>query len=85
MHTLNRSQKLVSTKSVKNTHNYARLRELHGALLEIISVMNRPQRGHVLGLEGLSLRCTDPGNIALPTMPMTSITNRKTITALIML
>ncbi len=56
MHTLNRSQKLVSTKSVKNTHNYARLRELHGALLEIISVMNRPQRDDaMIAAAGISL------------------------------
>ncbi len=33
-----------SRKKVQNTHISDRLRALHGALLDIVSVMNRPQR-----------------------------------------
>ncbi len=38
----------MSTKRVQNTHISAQLRELHGALLDIVGVMNRPQRDEVL-------------------------------------
>ncbi|WP_211275902.1 MarR family winged helix-turn-helix transcriptional regulator [Thalassospira mesophila] len=34
----------MSTKSVQNAHINTQMRNLHGALIEIISVMNRPQR-----------------------------------------
>lgn len=34
----------MSTNNVQNTHIGDQLRELHGALIEIVSVMNRPQR-----------------------------------------
>jgi DNA-binding MarR family transcriptional regulator len=37
-----------SRKKVQNTHIGGRLRELHTALLDIVSVMNRPQRDEVL-------------------------------------
>jgi DNA-binding MarR family transcriptional regulator len=37
-----------SSKKVQNTHISARIRELHGALLDIVSVMNRPQRDEAL-------------------------------------
>jgi DNA-binding MarR family transcriptional regulator len=33
---------------VQNTHIGARIRDLHGSLLDIVSVMNRPQRDQVL-------------------------------------
>jgi DNA-binding MarR family transcriptional regulator len=39
---------MSSRKRVQNTHISDRLRELHGALLDIVSVMNRPQRDEVL-------------------------------------
>jgi len=39
---------MTSRKKVQNTHMGGRLRELHGALLDIISAMNRPQRDEVL-------------------------------------
>ena len=39
---------VLSTKRVQNTHISAQLRELHGALLDIVGVMNRPQRDEVL-------------------------------------
>jgi DNA-binding MarR family transcriptional regulator len=46
----------MSTKRVKNTHNSARLRELHNALLEIVGVMNRPQRDEaMIRAAGISL------------------------------
>jgi DNA-binding MarR family transcriptional regulator len=35
-------------KKVQNTHISAQLRELHGAVLDIVAVMNRPQRDQVL-------------------------------------
>jgi DNA-binding MarR family transcriptional regulator len=35
-------------KKVRNTHISRQLRELHGALLDIAAVMNRPQRDEVL-------------------------------------
>jgi DNA-binding MarR family transcriptional regulator len=37
-----------SRKKVQNTHISSRLRALHGALLDIASVMNRPQRDEAL-------------------------------------
>jgi DNA-binding MarR family transcriptional regulator len=37
-----------SRKKVQNTHISSRLRELHAALLDIVSVMNRPQRDEAL-------------------------------------
>lgn len=41
---------------MQNTHNRERLRLLHGALLDIVSAMNRPQRDEALLREaGLSL------------------------------
>jgi DNA-binding MarR family transcriptional regulator len=47
---------MASRKKVQNTHIVGRLRELHGALLDIVSVMNRPQRDEVLIEEaGISL------------------------------
>lgn len=47
---------MASTKKVQNTHIGARLRELHGALLDIVSVMNRPQRDEAMVREaGISL------------------------------
>lgn len=39
---------MASRKSVQNTHMSARLRELHGALLDIVSAINRPQRDEAL-------------------------------------
>lgn len=39
---------MPSTKNVQNTHISYQLRQLHGALLDIVSVMNRPQRDEVL-------------------------------------
>jgi DNA-binding MarR family transcriptional regulator len=39
---------MTSTKSVQNTHISTQLRQLHGALLDIVGVMNRPQRDEVL-------------------------------------
>jgi DNA-binding MarR family transcriptional regulator len=47
---------MSSRKRVQNTHIGGRLRELHDALLDIVSVMNRPQRDEVLIKEaGISL------------------------------
>ncbi|WP_241485804.1 MarR family winged helix-turn-helix transcriptional regulator [Xanthomonas hortorum] len=43
-------------KKIKDTPEGARLRELHGALLEIVGVMNQPQRDAAMILEaGISL------------------------------
>jgi DNA-binding MarR family transcriptional regulator len=39
---------MPSSKRVQNTHIGRQLRELHGALLDIVSVMNRPQRDEAL-------------------------------------
>ncbi len=39
---------MASRKKVQNTHISLELRELHGALLDIMSVMNRPQRDEIL-------------------------------------
>ncbi|MBP2445915.1 MarR family winged helix-turn-helix transcriptional regulator [Rhizobium leguminosarum] len=47
---------MPSTKNVQNTHMSEQLRELHGALIEIVSVMNRPQRDEQMVREaGISL------------------------------
>ena len=47
---------MSSRKKVQNTHISDRLRELHGALLDIVSAMNRPQRDEVLIAEaGIAL------------------------------
>jgi len=46
----------VSTKNVQHTHINTRIRELHGALVEIVGVMNRPQRDEAMVREaGISL------------------------------
>jgi DNA-binding MarR family transcriptional regulator len=39
---------MPSTKKVQNTHIGGQLRVLHGALLDIVGAMNRPQRDEVL-------------------------------------
>ncbi|UVD59120.1 MarR family winged helix-turn-helix transcriptional regulator [Rhizobium sp. Pop5] len=47
---------MMSIKNVQNTHISNQLRELHGALIEIVSVMNRPQRDEQMVREaGISL------------------------------
>jgi len=46
----------LSIKSVQNTPINIQLRELHGALVEIVGVMNRPQRDEAMVKEaGISL------------------------------
>ena len=46
----------MSTKSVQNAHMSAQLRDLHGSLVEIVGVMNRPQRDEAMVREaGISL------------------------------
>jgi DNA-binding MarR family transcriptional regulator len=37
-----------STENMQNTHMSAKLRELHGAVLDIVAVMNRPHRDEAL-------------------------------------
>ncbi len=39
---------MASTKKVQNTHISDRLRELHGAVLDIVAAINRPQRDEML-------------------------------------
>ena len=39
---------MPSRKKVQNTHISPQVRQLHGALLDIVSVMNRPQRDEAL-------------------------------------
>lgn len=39
---------MPSTKNVQNTHIGTQLRQLHGALLDIVGQMNRPQRDELL-------------------------------------
>lgn len=39
---------MASRKRVQNTHISLQLRSLHGALLDIVAVMNRPQRDELL-------------------------------------
>ncbi|CAN7789359.1 MarR family winged helix-turn-helix transcriptional regulator [Caballeronia sp. LjRoot34] len=47
---------MSSKKNVQDTHISARLRALHGALISIVSVMNRPQRDEAMVREaGISL------------------------------
>jgi DNA-binding MarR family transcriptional regulator len=47
---------MSSTKNVQNTHIADRIRDLHGSLLEIVSVMNRPQRDEAMVKEaGIAL------------------------------
>ena len=47
---------MASTKKVQNTHLGSQLRELHGALIDIVSVINRPQRDKAIVREaGISL------------------------------
>jgi len=47
---------MSSTKKVQNTHIASQLRELHGALIDIVSAMNRPQRDEAMVREaGISL------------------------------
>ncbi|ABC90819.1 probable transcriptional regulator protein, MarR family [Rhizobium etli CFN 42] len=47
---------MTSRKNVQNTHMSEKLRELHGSLIEIVSVMNRPQRDEQMVREaGISL------------------------------
>lgn len=47
---------MSSRNNVQNTHMSAQLRELHGALIDIVSVMNRPQRDEAMVREaGISL------------------------------
>lgn len=46
----------MSRKTVQNAHISTQLRELHGSLLEIVSVFNRPQRDEAMVREaGISL------------------------------
>lgn len=46
----------MSTNKVQNTHISAQLRELHDALVEIVGVMNRPQRDEAMVREaGIAL------------------------------
>lgn len=42
------TRRMESRKSVQNTPNSDQLRQLHSALLDIVSTMNRPQRDEVL-------------------------------------
>jgi DNA-binding MarR family transcriptional regulator len=47
---------MPSRKNVQNTHISEQLRVLHGALIDIVSVMNRPQRDEMMVREaGISL------------------------------
>jgi DNA-binding MarR family transcriptional regulator len=39
---------MPSRKKVRNTHISAQLRALHGALIDIVAVMNRPQRDEAM-------------------------------------
>ena len=39
---------MTSTENVQNTHISVLLRQLHGSLLDIVSLMNRPQRDEAL-------------------------------------
>lgn len=46
----------MSINNVQNTHNGAMMRDLHGALIDIVSAMNRPQRDDELVREaGITL------------------------------
>lgn len=47
---------MTSSNNVQNTHIGASLREIHAAMLEIVSVMNRPQQDEaLLGEAGVKL------------------------------
>jgi len=47
---------MKSTKNVQSTHNILPLRDLHDSLLEIVGVMNRPQRDEsMVRAAGISL------------------------------
>lgn len=47
---------MPSTENVRNTHISQQIRELHGALIDIASLMNRPQRDEALVQEaGIAL------------------------------
>ncbi|NWD67111.1 winged helix-turn-helix transcriptional regulator [Pseudomonas gingeri] len=47
---------MVSRKNVQNTHINLKIRELHASLVEIVGVMNRPQRDEAMVREaGISL------------------------------
>lgn len=47
---------MTSTKNVQNTHISDQIRQLHGSLIDIVSVMNRPQRDEAMLREaGISL------------------------------
>jgi DNA-binding MarR family transcriptional regulator len=47
---------MPSRKNVQNTHISEQLRVLHGALIDIVSIMNRPQRDEMMVREaGISL------------------------------
>ena len=47
---------MTSRKSVQNAHISEQIRVLHGALIDIASVMNRPQRDeHMVREAGISL------------------------------
>ncbi|MBC3962559.1 winged helix-turn-helix transcriptional regulator [Pseudomonas simiae] len=51
-----RETNTVSIKNVQNAHISAQLRDLHGSLVEIVGVMNRPQRDEAMVREaGISL------------------------------
>jgi len=51
-----REANTVSIKSVQKAHISAQLRDLHGSLVEIVGVMNRPQRDEAMVREaGISL------------------------------
>ena len=39
---------MPSTKNVQNTHISGQLRQIHGAVLDIVGLMNRPQRDELL-------------------------------------
>jgi DNA-binding MarR family transcriptional regulator len=47
---------MPSRKNVQNTHISAQLRQLHGAVLDIVSVINRPQGDDlIIGKAGIAL------------------------------
>ncbi|OIN46088.1 MarR family transcriptional regulator [Pseudomonas azotoformans] len=51
-----REANTVSIKNVQSAHISAQLRDLHGSLVEIVGVMNRPQRDEAMVREaGISL------------------------------
>jgi DNA-binding MarR family transcriptional regulator len=39
---------MTSREKVRNTHIRSQIRDLHGALIDIVSVINRPQRDEIL-------------------------------------